>query len=301
MKVHNRFAARQKHAPYGKPQDRPPALFLSHGSPIYLINHHPVTWFWGQLGERLGQDFEAVVVVSAHGHGAPTLYGGGLSSRIAYDFSGFPKECYDASWEPPGNAALTNRLALELSEVMGHQVPSLPEGPLDHGVWLPLSFLWPDPTRPVFSLGFPETQDPAQWWEWGKQLRPLLDRPYLWIGSGGLVHNLRALEHEQHDPQGNDWARQFADWVLEAAAHPDLKALIHPDRGPHARWALPTLEHYGPLLAISALIEPHGLAPFYQAFDLGSLGLHILVEESARSGHATLPFVIPTGGIRDVS
>ncbi len=301
MKVHDLPALRQKHAPSGNPQDRPPALFLSHGSPIYLVDRHPVTWIWKQLGERLGQDFEAIVVVSAHSRGAPTLYGGGPSSRIAYDFLGFPKECYNAVWTPPGNATLASRLARELSEVMGRQVPSQPGGPLDHGVWLPLCFLWPDPTCPVFSLGFPETRDPAQWWEWGRQLRSLSARPYLWIGSGGLVHNLRALEHNQHDPQGNDWARQFADWVLEAAARPDSDSLIHPDRGPHAQRALPTLEHYGPLLTISALVEPHGLVPIHQAFDFGNLGLHILAEESARSRNATLPLVIPPGVLRHVS
>ncbi len=291
MEAHHQLADRK---------GRPPALFLSHGSPIYLVNHHPVTRIWRQLGEGLGADFEAVVVVSAHGRGAPTLFGGGLSCRVAYDFFGFPPDCYTTNWTPPKDTALARKLARELSEVMGHEVSRVPEGPLDHGVWLPLSFLWPDPQRPVFSLGFPETQDPARWWEWGECLRPVLARSYLWIGSGGLVHNLRSLEHDQHDPEGSDWARLFADWVVEAAAHSDSDALLHPSRGPHALQALPTLEHYGPLLTICALIGPRCLLPFYQAFDLGSLGLHVLIEESAPTGHATLPAVTP-GVIRHVS
>ncbi len=300
MKVRTRPLVGNGSALSDSAPSRPRALFLSHGSPIYLVEKHPVTRVWSQIGQRIGQDFEAVIVISAHGQGAPTLYGGGPVTRLAYDFYGFPADCYTRTWSPPGNSALARSLCAEMSRATGQTVASRYDGPLDHGVWLPLSFLWPDPSCPVFSLGLPPAQDPAEWWRWGERLKPLSERPYLWIGSGGLVHNLGALERDQHDPEGTRWARQFADWVVEAAVRSDWDALVHPDRGPHAARALPTLEHYGPLLTIGALIRPDRLVPYYQAFDYGSLGLHILIEELAQGWLAALPSATP-GAVRHAS
>ena len=64
-----------------------------------------------------------------------------------------------------------------------------------------------------------------------------------------MVHNLDELRGPR--PVGDDWAGRFERRVRELAAAGDGIALARYDRlGPDARLAVPTPEHYLPLLPI---------------------------------------------------
>ena len=83
------------------------------------------------------------------------------------------------------------------------------------------------------------------------------------IGSGNVVHNLRAVDYRQRG-QGYDWAKRFDEAAREMLeAHPPTwRALdAHPDFGR----AVPTPDHYLPLLYIAGLADT-------QPFDLAGRG-----------------------------
>jgi hypothetical protein len=65
------------------------------------------------------------------------------------------------------------------------------------------------------------------------------------FGSGFLTHNMRYAFR----PGIPDWAREFDEWAGRSIAAFDVDALIDfHTRAPAAHTALPTWEHYAPLL-----------------------------------------------------
>lgn len=254
-------------------------LFISHGSPGYAIETNPAVRFWQSLGLSLTPRPEAAIVISAHAQDRPTLRGGGQHSTLLYDFTGFPEACYEVRWTPPVDYDRHAEIAAALRSV-GLPVESDPEGAIDHGVWVPLRAMWPDPAVPVFSLVLPADPDFDHWWQMGERLAPLLERPYLWIGSGGVVHNLRALDWSHRFGAGAPWAGMFADWVTDALSTQDRARLTQPRTGPGGVRAVPTPEHYAPLVLVAALAQPVPLVPLYRGFDYGSLALHVFAPVS---------------------
>lgn len=79
----------------------------------------------------------------------------------------------------------------------------------------------------------------------GRTLAPLRDEGVLVFGSGFLTHNMRY----DFQPGIPAWAREFDTWAGEAVSRFDVDALKDfRNRAPAAQTALPTWEHYAPLL-----------------------------------------------------
>lgn len=83
----------------------------------------------------------------------------------------------------------------------------------------------------------------------GQQLSALRDYGVLIIGSGNIVHNLRAMKRDAAHNEAYDWAIEFDRIVGDNVQTGNLAAL--PDfqnMGQVAQLAHPTFEHYLPLL-----------------------------------------------------
>jgi 4,5-DOPA dioxygenase extradiol len=79
----------------------------------------------------------------------------------------------------------------------------------------------------------------------GVALAPLRDEGVLIFGSGFLTHNMRYA----FQPGTPAWARDFDAWAADALARFDVDALLEfRSRAPAAETALPTWEHYAPVL-----------------------------------------------------
>ena len=92
------------------------------------------------------------------------------------------------------------------------------------------------------------------------------------IGSGGSVHNLRALN--RHNATAS-WARAFEDWLLQSIEGGHFERLIGEDGFPPVfRTAHPTTEHFLPLVVAwsAAGCESPG-ERLYQGFMYGNVGL----------------------------
>lgn len=220
---------------------RQPVLFLGHGAPP-LIDDPVWTSELRAWGEALPRPHE-ILVVSAHWEARPPTVGATRTVPLVYDFYGFPERYYKIRYPSPGAPELGARVRAMLREAKIGASEAQDRG-LDHGVYVPLLYLFPDASVPVIQLSMPSL-NPADLFALGRALAPLRDEGVLLIGSGFLTHNLRQFGNPVTQP----WAVEFDAWAASAIAARDHEALIDVmARAPSARLAHPALDHYVPLL-----------------------------------------------------
>lgn len=246
-----------------------PVLFLAHGAPTLALDGGE----WGPALRRFGQDLArpaAVLVVSAHWEslGAPRITAAARPG-VMHDFGGFPEPLYQLDYPCPGDPLLAARIAKALcADLDGSR-------PLDHGAWVPLRWLFPAAEIPVLQLSLPRPRDAAGLLRLGEALRPFRDEGVLLVGSGGLVHNLGRLDWSGEGPAAA-WATGFEGWVLDrlASSSPGAFAEALP-AAPHLHEAVPTPEHFDPLLVCLGAAGP-GPSSLHAGWQLGSLSLRCL-------------------------
>jgi len=229
---------------------RMPVIFAAHGAPILLDDA-------GWVGELAAWAAAlprpaSVLVVSAHWERRPTTLGATRPVPLVYDFYGFPQRYYETRYPAPGAPALAARIR-ELLRAQDVAIADDPERGLDHGAYVPLVAMYPDAQVPVLQVSMPGL-DARELFELGRTLAPLRDEGVLIFGSGFLTHNMSYAGR----PGTPDWAREFDAWVAETLARFDTDALIDfQARAPSARIALPTWEHYAPLLVAAGAAADH--------------------------------------------
>lgn len=253
---------------------RPAVLFVSHGSPMAALDDDDYTralgaWAVAQPRPR------AVVVVSAHWEtpGAVRVTASPAPGTI-HDFSGFPAALYTLRYPAPGAPELAAALVQRLGTA-GIAAALDPARGLDHGVWVPLRLLYPRADRPVVAVSLPRPATPETLRALGAALEPLRAEGILVLGSGGVVHNLGELDPRPVGAAVPPWAREFDRWVGERLAEGDVEALMgYARRAPHAARAVPTTEHFDPLLvALGAAGTDRRVVHVYEGFRHGSLSL----------------------------
>jgi 4,5-DOPA dioxygenase extradiol len=220
---------------------RMPVIFAAHGAPILLDD---ASWI-SELGAWAAAmpKPKAILMVSAHWEERPATLGATRTVPLVYDFYGFPERYYETRYEAPGAPELAARVR-EL--LLQHAIPVAedPERGLDHGAYVPLVAMYPDADVPVLQISMPAL-DPAELFALGRAIAPLREQGVLVFGSGFLTHNMRFA----FKPGTPAWAREFDDWAKQALERFDVDALQDfRARAPAARMALPTWEHYAPVL-----------------------------------------------------
>src|SRR5262249_28782748 len=167
---------------------------------------------------------------------------------------GFPPELFAMQYPAPGDPVLATsvqRLLAPLPVAADH------EWGLDHGTWSVLCHLFPLADVPVIQLSIDATRPPSFHYEIGARLRPLREEGILLLGSGDVVHNLQTYVRRGQRQEPYDWATRFEARVREGltrGVHADL--IDYPSLGRDALLAVPTPEHYLPLLHIPGASVP---------------------------------------------
>ncbi len=228
-----------------------PAIFIAHGAPPLLDDAAWVAEL-ANWSASLPKP-EAVLMISAHWEKRPVTLGTTSTIPLLYDFSGFPQRYYEVQYPAPGAPALAARLHQLLEPTT--PVMDDPARGLDHGAYIPMIAMYPAAGVPVLQLSLP-TLDPSALFQFGRLLAPLRAEGILIAGSGFLTHNLRAIDFGP-DPQTPAWAAEFDEWAKEALIGRDVDGLLdYRNRAPGVRQALPTHEHFVPLLvALGASID----------------------------------------------
>jgi len=236
-----------------------PALFIGHGSPMNAIEDNEFCQAWIEAGRSLPRP-QAILCVSAHWETSGTQVTAMEQPRTIHDFGGFPPALYAQQYPAPGSPALARLVQETVKDV---RIDLDASWGLDHGAWSVLIRMFPQADIPVVQLSLDTTQPPAFHYALGQALRPLRNRGILIVGSGNVVHNLRAARlDDEHGAY--DWAREFDATARRLIVARDHQALVNYERlGPSARLAIPTHEHYLPLLYVLSLQEPGDEVSFF--------------------------------------
>ena len=227
-----------------------PAIFFGHGNPMNALESNEWTEGWRAIGMDLPRP-RAVVCVSAHWYIEGLRVTAMERPRTIHDFGGFPPELYEVKYPAPGDPALAARIA----ELLKPETVLLDERSwgLDHGTWSVLCHVFPEADVPVVQLSMDETRPSSFHYELGKRLAPLRDEGYLIIGSGNIVHNLHTYSWGRHGSKHFEWAERFEAEARRLLVAHDHEPLIgYESLGSDAFLAVPTPEHYLPLLYVIA-------------------------------------------------
>jgi 4,5-DOPA dioxygenase extradiol len=235
---------------------RLPTLFVSHGAPTFAIEPGLAGPLLTALGRELPRP-KAILLVSPHWMTRGLAVGSHPAPPTIHDFSGFPPQLYTLQYPATGDPALAARVIALLASRGLSAAQAAPTRGLDHGAWVPLSYLYPQADVPVVPLSLPIEFDAAAAWALGAALAPLSEEGVLIVGSGSLTHNLSEVQWAPGTPVA-EHVRQFVDWTRQAARHGDRGALLsnYLTQAPHAQRAHPTPEHYLPLPFAAGAARP---------------------------------------------
>ena len=247
-----------------------PAGFLGHGNPMNALEHNRFTQAWQRFGAAVPRP-RAILVVSAHWYIGSCAVTAMAVPPTIHDFFGFPDELFAVQYPAPGDP----ELAAEIAEVLEPTPVALDHDSwgIDHGSWSVLVHAFPEADVPVLQLSIDASWSLDQHLELGARLAPVRERGVLILGSGNVVHNLRRIDWQRGDG-GFDWAERFDDAARELMLeHPhDLAQLRR--HGDFAA-AVPTPDHFVPLLYLAGLASAQGTTPevLVQGCTLGSLSM----------------------------
>lgn len=239
-----------------------PVLFIGHGSPMNGIEDNEFSRTWTKYGKEIPKP-KAVLVISAHWLTKGTHITAMQNPKTIHDFGGFPQALFDVQYPAPGSPSLAEAISkLITSTTVGLDH----DWGLDHGTWSVVKHMYPNADIPVLQLSIDYNQ-PAQYhYDLALQLKKLRKKGVLIIGSGNMVHNLRMISWEKMNEvnYGFDWAIEMNSIFKEKISNGDFKALINYEKlGQAAKLAIPTPDHYYPLLYAIALQDDNDEVSFF--------------------------------------
>ncbi len=237
------------------------AVYLSHGGgPLPLLGdagHQAMVEFMKDLPARFARP-EAVIVISAHWEETAATVTGSPNPPLVYDYYGFPPEAYEVTYSVPGESALASEVVTLLRE---NGIPAATDEArgLDHGTFIPMKLSYPDASIPTIQLSLVKGLDPATHLAIGRALRPLFERPILFIGSGFSFHNMRAFSWGGENPpdERNDAFQNHLIETFTGNHSPGEReqAVLEWEKAPSARYCHPREEHLIPLFVCSGLSD----------------------------------------------
>jgi len=245
-----------------------PVLFIGHGSPMNAIEENEFVDGWREAGKLLPRP-NAILCVSAHWETRGTSVTAMEKPLTIHDFGGFPQELFEVQYPANGSP----ELAKEVKSIITKAEAGLDEKwGLDHGCWSVLRRLYPDADIPVVQLSL-DYSKPAQYhYDIAGELLSLRKKGILIIGSGNMVHNLRLVDWNNMDTPGvgYEWALEANEKMKKFILSNDFKALIdYPSQGKAFDLAIPTPEHFLPLLYALALKQENDKVSFFNDKPVG--------------------------------
>ena len=236
--------------------------------------------FMQRLGPALTASFgkpRAVLALSAHSLTRQPVLLAAAQHEAIYDFGGFDPQLQTLRYDAPGAPDLAPRVAA-LLQAAGIQAHVVPEGGLDHGIWTPLRYMFPDADVPVLPLAWPPNLPAAALFAMGEALAPLAREGVLVMGSGSITHNLRRVFagglRADIDRPATPESTAFRDWFLQRSQAADWDALLAwRTQAPHAVLMHPTDEHLLPFYVAAGVAGRAPATCIHQSLTFGDLGM----------------------------
>jgi 4,5-DOPA dioxygenase extradiol len=251
------------------PSAKMPLLFVGHGNPMNAIETNSYSETWEKIGRELPKP-RAILSISAHWlTRGVTKVTAMEHPKTIHDFGGFPQELFNVQYPAPGSPEIAKYTA---DASKARHITFDEDWGFDHGTWSVLNKMYPNADIPVVQLSIDYGARMDEHYELGKAIGGLRDKGILIMGSGNVVHNLRAI---RMDGQTYDWAEQFDGFVSSNIEQRNDKALIDfQQQGEIAQLAHPTYDHYLPLLyTIGARRDSDQMSFFNEGIDMGSASM----------------------------
>ncbi len=259
---------------------RTPAVFVGHGSPMNTLEDNRYTRAWREFGQSLERP-RAILAISAHWYINATVVTSMSRPRVIHDFYGFPQELADFDYPAPGSPEVAQRVA-EVVDPVWVGLDDETWG-IDHGTWSVLAHMFPDANVPVVQLAIDASKPLDYHLDLGARLSSLRDEGVLILGSGNIVHNLRAIAWRSPD-EGYDWAERFdADATRIMMGQPTSLGDLRGSDDYHL--AVPTPDHFLPLAYLAGLADHDGsrVSTLVEGCTMGSLSMRAFVVSDDES------------------
>ena len=266
-----------------------PTLFISHGGGPWPWMSGPMRDAHNQLAAALqeipqlvGTSPKAILVISAHWEEPEFTVMAHPNPPMIYDYSGFPEHTYRVEYAAPGAPDLAEHIRRLLEDAGITTVMDSTRG-FDHGVYAPMSVIYPLANLPVLQLSLKAGLDAVEHLAAGRALTTLRESGVLIIGSGSSSHNLGLMGR----PEARQPLAAFDAWLqrtLVGANSEDRDAALSLwEAAPGARQAHPREEHLLPLMvAAGAARHEPGVRVYHEDlfFNTGDLSSYMFGESS---------------------
>lgn len=224
-----------------------PSLFLSHGAPdLILKTEHPTYRFLQELPHTFPRP-DAIVMFSAHWGTEHIMIAQNESYKTIHDFDGFDERLYLMRYAAHGNPELAGMI-LDLVKKNDSKARLVNNAGLDHGAWIPLMLMYPEPFIPIVEVAIQPNNSPEYHHSLGVSLRELRSQNILVIGSGSLTHNLYKMTWDSDASLPPRWVADFSTWMKDRLESGDQESILqYRTLAPYAQENHPTDEHLMPL------------------------------------------------------
>lgn len=230
-----------------------PVWFIGHGNPMNVLMNNAFTKTLVAMGKSLKEKPTAILVISAHWLTQKgTFVSVTNKPETIYDFYGFPEAMYKIKYPAPGAPLYAEEVKKVITSA---EVQEDHEWGLDHGAWTVLKHAFPDASIPVFQMSIDYSKPAAYHFKLAGELQSLRKKGVLIIGSGNIVHNLRAADFHNIQANPYDWAKEFDEISKKKILSREFGDLIEYEKlGEAALKSIPTPDHYFPMLYSLGLI-----------------------------------------------
>jgi len=246
-----------------------PVLFMGHGSPMNAIEDNEFVRNWRKLATEIAKP-KAVVVISAHWETRGTAVTAMEQPKTIHDFGGFPQALFSVQYPAKGDPELANFIKEALKHYSPVELDML--WGLDHGTWSVVKHLYPQAGIPVLQISLDYTKPALYHYQLAKELQILRKKGVLIIGSGNMVHNLRMVAWDKLNALGfgYNWALDMNEKLKKHIINDEHEALINFENfGTEGKYAIPTPEHYLPLLYTLGLKQKNEKVSFINDVAVG--------------------------------
>ena len=253
-----------------------PVVFVWHGSPMNAIDDNTYTKSWKKIAESIPSP-RAILMFSAHWITSwETRISNQLQPKMIYDMGGFPPELYEVKYEAPGSPDVAQEIQSLLAQ---NNIRAILDNNrwFDHGVWSVLMRMFPDASVPVICMSIDYNSSVESLYQLWQSLRILRESWILIMGSGNIVHNLRAI-----DWSGNhvyDWALEFDKKVSDLIFMHNIQGLLDFKSWWNiSRLAHPTFDHLLPIFPLFGATNSEDEVSFFTSeISMGSLSMRSIL------------------------